>query len=111
MIPILLLSLASLSAQDEPVRLDEMTREERVRHLQSLTWEMEAVRVEGELVIDGKLDEEAWQRAKWITELYQTQTNEGLPASERTEAAVLYDDTNLYIGFKAFDSEPERAQF
>lgn len=33
---------------------------------------------------------------------------EGAPASERTEVRALFDDKNLYVGIRAFDSEPTR---
>lgn len=33
---------------------------------------------------------------------------EGAPASEPTEVRVLYDDKHIYIGIRAFDSEPRR---
>jgi hypothetical protein len=41
--------------------------------------------------------------------LYQGESNEGLPATERSEVRVLFDETNLYIGFRAYDSEPSKA--
>jgi hypothetical protein len=36
----------------------------------------------------------------------QQESNEGTPASEKTEVRVLFDDRNLYIGIHAFDSDP-----
>jgi hypothetical protein len=58
--------------------------------------------------VDGKLDEADWAGAEPITDFYQGQRNEGLPASERTAVRVLFDDTSIYIGFRAWDSEPEK---
>ena len=39
------------------------------------------------------------------TEFLQQQPTEGAPASERTEARVIFDDKNIYFGIRAFDSD------
>jgi len=48
-------------------------------------------------VIDGDLSDPIWQKAEAITEFYQTDPNEGQPASERTDVRFLYDANNLYV--------------
>jgi uncharacterized protein DUF5916/cellulose/xylan binding protein with CBM9 domain len=58
-------------------------------------------------VIDGRLSEEAWSRAEPASEFTQRDPNEGLPATERTEIRVLYDNDALYIAARLFDSEPD----
>ena len=90
--------------------LTSESTEERVRRLQSLNWEITAIRANEDIVIDGKFDEHSWQLADWVTEFYRTETNQGQLASENTEAAILYDKTNLYIAMKAYDSKPEEVQ-
>ncbi len=60
------------------------------------------------LHLDGALDEPVWQRAARITGFRQQEPLEGEPASEDTEVRVLYDGAYLYIGVRAFDSEPDR---
>ncbi len=67
-----------------------------------------AVRLVGELRIDGSLDEPAWALAKPATGLRQREPREGEPATEQTEVRVLFDARNLYIGILARDSEPSR---
>lgn len=64
-----------------------------------------AFRANGEIKIDGRLDEGDWQQAEIVGNLRQQEPTEGAPASERTEVRVLFDDKNLYIGIRAFDSE------
>ena len=54
------------------------------------------------------MNDEAWSHAEPVTDFYQRETFEGLPATEPTYAWVLFDETNLYIGFRAFDSDPNR---
>lgn len=88
--------------------LSDLSREERVRRLSALSWEVTATRVESELEIDGRLDDAAWKDAEPITSFYQRETFEGLPATEPTHVWVLYDDTNLYLGYRCFDREPSR---
>ncbi len=84
-----------------------MSREERVRLLRAHTWDVVAVPVRGALRVDGRLEDEAWQAAPVVAEFYQRERYEGLPATERTEVRVLYDDDYLYVGFRCFDSHPE----
>ncbi len=48
--------------------------------------------------IDGKLNESVWGKAEWISGFAQRLPNEGEPASEQTEVAIVYDDHALYIG-------------
>src|SRR5690348_16232493 len=56
-----------------------------------------AYRAPEQLRIDGKLDEEPWQRAPRSPRFVDLIT--GKPTIHDTRAAVLWDDTNLYIGF------------
>ncbi len=58
--------------------------------------------------IDGALDEAAWTAAPPIGELVQRQPDTGQPPTERTVVTLLRDERNLYIGIRAYDSEPQR---
>ncbi|HSM06833.1 MAG TPA: DUF5916 domain-containing protein, partial [Longimicrobiales bacterium] len=53
--------------------------------------------------IDGRLDEAAWAGAQVIDDFTQVDPDEGAPASERTEARILYDREALYIGVRLYD--------
>lgn len=53
--------------------------------------------------IDGVLDESAWEGAPVIDRFVQVDPEEGAPASERTEARVLFDSEALYIGVRMHD--------
>ena len=48
--------------------------------------------------VDGRLDDEVWRRAPFITQFVQREPEEGAPARERTEVAFAYDEDALYIG-------------
>ena len=64
---------------------------------------------EGETIqLDGRLDEPVWRDAKPATDLVQQNPVNGAPATERTEIRIVYDQQRLYIGFIAYDSEPDR---
>ena len=57
--------------------------------------------------INGVLDEEVWSRAAVIDTFTQQEPDDGEPATERTEVLLLYDSEHLYIGVRAFDSDPD----
>ena len=67
-----------------------------------------AVRVARPPVLDGRLDDAAWQAATPLTDLRQSDPQEGKPVSESTEVRVVYDRDALYIGARLFDREPAR---
>jgi hypothetical protein len=59
---------------------------------------------QGEVTIDGRLDETAWAAATPITELVQYTPDEGKPPNQRTELRILYDEGAIYIGARMYDS-------
>jgi len=64
-------------------------------------------RTASEINIDGKLDEAAWQEALVIDLPYETYPGENIEAPVRTEALLLYTQSYLYVGFKAYDPNPD----
>ncbi len=68
--------------------------------------QLTAVRLSGEVVLDGALDEQAWTAATPATDFVQADPREGEPASEATAVRVLYDDDFLYIGVRCHDGDP-----
>ena len=69
---------------------------------------MTAIYAEGEIVVDGNLDEPEWRLAQPATDFVQSDPRMGEPATERTEVRILYDDENLYLGVYCFDSAGEQ---
>jgi hypothetical protein len=63
-----------------------------------------AAPLQGRIVLDGKLDEPAWQMARPITEFTQLDPDEGKPASERSDVRFLFDSDALYVGAKLYDT-------
>ncbi len=67
-----------------------------------------AIRIDTPLKIDGRLDEAIYSAAEPISGFLQQEPREGEPATERTDAWILFDDDNLYICARNWDSHPER---
>ena len=63
---------------------------------------------QGPIRVDGVLDEVSWGDAVPATDFIQSTPRTGLPATERTEVRILYDDETLYVGAMLYDSEPDR---
>jgi hypothetical protein len=59
-------------------------------------------------VIDGVLDEEAWQLAAQLEDLHEIQPTEYAPASERTVVYLMYDSEAIYIGARLYDRDPSQ---
>jgi cellulose/xylan binding protein with CBM9 domain/uncharacterized protein DUF5916 len=57
--------------------------------------------------IDGKLDEEVWQKAAVLKNFYQIQPGDNTAPSKPTEVLIGFDPKFLYIAFKATD-EPDK---
>jgi len=66
-----------------------------------------AVRTEIAPLVDGRLDEEVWALADVVEDFHEVQPIEYDEASQRTQVFVLYDDDNLYIAAKLWDTEPD----
>lgn len=56
--------------------------------------------------LDGRLDEAVWASAPKAADFVQRVPTPGAPSRERTEAAVLYADDALYVGFKCWVADP-----
>jgi len=57
--------------------------------------------------IDGKLDEPAYSGVEPVSEFIQMEPAGGRPASEKTEVWVFFDQQNLYVAMRAWESRPE----
>ena len=56
--------------------------------------------------LDGQLDENAYFTVPAITGFIQQSPDEGAPATEETEAWILFDDDNIYVAARVWDSAP-----
>ncbi|MBA3852800.1 MAG: hypothetical protein C0503_00205 [Gemmatimonas sp.] len=68
---------------------------------------LRVLRIAEPVTIDGRLDEALWRRAEAATNWVQQFPNALQPESQRSEARVLVDDNNLYVGFRMYDTAPD----
>lgn len=64
-------------------------------------------KTEKKVNIDGSLDDPAWQEAFSLELKYETYPGENTEAPVRTQVYLMYDNAYVYVGFKAFDPQPE----
>ncbi|MFC2144169.1 DUF5916 domain-containing protein [Acidobacteriota bacterium] len=64
-------------------------------------------RVETRIEVDGVLDENVWERAWSVTLDYEVRPGENTPAPVQTEVLVMHDANRLYVGFRAYDPDPQ----
>ncbi|MES2124671.1 MAG: DUF5916 domain-containing protein [Gemmatimonadota bacterium] len=69
---------------------------------------IQATPLEGEVHLDGRLDEATWAAAIPIELGSQRDPDEGRQPTERTEVRILVGPNALYIGARMFDREPTR---
>jgi hypothetical protein len=67
-----------------------------------------AIRLREPLKLDGILEEPVYREHEPASHFIQQEPNEGAPASERTEAWVMFDGDHIYVAARCYDSEPER---
>ena len=65
-----------------------------------------AVEVDAPIRLDGQLDERAYYTVPAITGFIQQAPDEGAPATEKTEAWILFDADNIYVAARVWDSAP-----
>ncbi|MGE0449929.1 MAG: DUF5916 domain-containing protein [Vicinamibacterales bacterium] len=100
-----LLAARGVTEQDAPL---PPVAPEVIRRDESGHATIRAVRIERPLQIDGHLDEEIFERLSPAEGFIQQVPREGQAATERTSLWVLFDDRNLYLAFKCYESQPER---
>jgi hypothetical protein len=66
-----------------------------------------AVRVTEPLRLDGRLDESLYESALPMTDFIQMEPSPGAPATEKTDVWIAFDQQNLYITVRCWDSQPE----
>ncbi len=74
----------------------------------ALTKSTSITRTDSPPEIDGVLDDAVWKNAVIVDDLHQMKPREYDAPSERTEFLLLFDDDAIYIGVRAFESEPGR---
>ena len=58
--------------------------------------------------IDGALDEALYRDVAPMSDFIQIEPDDGAPATEQTEVWIAFDDDNVYVSFRCWDSDPDR---
>lgn len=64
-------------------------------------------KTESGIDLDGSLDDPAWKNAAVFEIAYETSPEENVEAPVKTTVYMMYDNSNIYVGFKAYDPRPE----
>ena len=67
-----------------------------------------ATRVREPIRVDGRLDDSAYEQVSPIGGFIQQEPQPGAPATEASDVWVLFDDDNIYIGGRMWETQPER---
>ena len=67
-----------------------------------------AVRIAEPIVVDGLLDDPVYEQVAVIDGFVQQLPDEGAPPTEPTEIWILFDDDNIYLSARCWDSQPDR---
>ena len=97
----LLVAFWLLASLPLPLRAGQETADTEQHGRRSLT----LTKAETPPVLDGRLDDPAWQKSEIIGNFIQRDPDEGMAASEKTEVRALYDEDNLYFGVSLWDAE------
>ena len=68
-----------------------------------------AVRLDQPLLLDGVLDELAYETTEPFGDFIQQAPDEGAPATEGTDNWIFFDDESIYVGARVYESVPESA--
>ena len=69
---------------------------------------VQATRIATPPKIDGQLDEALYTTIPSMTDFIQTEPAPGTPATERTEVWLMFDDSNVYVTVRCWETHPER---
>ena len=85
-----------------PVAPDVITRDTDGRAT------LRAVRITEPLEMDGRLDEAIYDTVPPMSDFIQTDPDQGAPATEKTDVWIFFDDDNVYVVGRAWETEPDR---
>ena len=66
-----------------------------------------AIKLTDGIRLDGQLDEQVYHTVPALTDFVQQAPDEGAPATEKTEAWIMFDDRHIYVAGRIWDSAPE----
>ena len=83
-----------------PLPPDVVSRDDRGRTT------IRAIKLTEGIRLDGVLDEPVYHTVSAITGFVQLMPDEGAPATEQTDAWIMFDSTNIYVSARLWESAP-----
>jgi hypothetical protein len=108
---VLWVDAAQLEEGKEPTTyaLNSLDVKEKTEKAKIVFPETRPVKVPVPPVIDGNLNDSAWKKASQSPPfLVSTVAGERMQPKEKTESYLCYDDENLYIAFRCYDSQMDK---
>lgn len=68
---------------------------------------LEAGRTNGNITVDGNLNEPEWQKAEVARNFTQTSPRPGEPSLQKSEVRILYDNNAVYVGATLYDDKQD----
>ncbi len=93
---------APAAAQDVPVPPEVVTRDAQGHAV------LRTTRLNAPMTFDGRLDEAFYTSVKPASDFLQQEPIEGAPASDKTDFWIFFDDKNLYVGARMWETHPDR---
>jgi hypothetical protein len=59
-------------------------------------------------IIDGLGSDDCWNLVEWTSDFIQSQPVENKPPSQQTAFKIIYDNDNIYVFVRAYDTEPDK---
>ena len=101
---VFLVSLLAMpaAAQEPPVPPDMVSRNAQGHAV------LRTTRLTAPLTFDGRLDDPIYTTVPGASGFVQQEPTEGAPASDKTEVWVFFDDQNIYVGARLWETHPDR---
>ena len=95
--------LTMIDGPSPPIAPEVITRDTERRAT------LRAIKLAQGIRVDGRLDEPVYRTVPAITGFIQQTPDEGPPATERTDAWIMFDARNIYVAGRVWDSAPPSA--
>ena len=95
--------LTMIDGPSPPIAPEVITRDTERRAT------LRAIKLAQGIRVDGRLDEPVYRTVPAITGFIQQAPDEGAPATERTDAWIMFDARNIYVAGRVWDSAPPSA--
>lgn len=59
-------------------------------------------------VLDGILTDEIWNTVEWAGDFKEFMPDEGKEPTQKTKFKIIYDEKNLYVAIRCYDTEPDK---